>query len=111
MPINTDYRLNKLVYADRLYKYRLCNTPRTRGGPGSHDQTLAVKRRKNARTLAFFLLISSSFAKILGETDFQPREFTRSGSKAKDEGKKERKRLNDGNNDGQARMAHASRLG
>ena len=30
--------------------------------------------------------ISSSFVKILGETKFQPREFPRSGSKAKDGG-------------------------
>ena len=28
--------------------------------------------------------ISSSYAKISGETNFQPREFPRSGSKAKD---------------------------
>ena len=54
----------------------------------------------------------------MGETQFQPREFPRSGSKAKDGEKKEereKERLNDGNNNGQAthgtRMAHASRLG
>ena len=33
--------------------------------------------------------ISSIYAKILGETNFQPREIPRSGSKAKD-GKEER---------------------
>ena len=51
--------------------------------------------------------ISSSYAKILGETNFRTREFPQSGSKAKDgEKKKERERkeerLNDGNNNGQA---------
>ena len=29
------------------------------------------------------MLISSSYAEILGETNVQPREFSRSGSKAK----------------------------
>ena len=49
------------------------------------------------------LHISSSFAKILGETNFRTREFPRSGSKEKDREKKEKKkkRLNDGNNNGQ----------
>ena len=31
------------------------NTPGTRGGPGVHDQTLALKRRKNDRKSAFFI--------------------------------------------------------
>ena len=54
--------------------------------------------------------ISSSFAKILGETNFQTRGIPRSGSKAKDgetrkrekEREKRKKRLNDGDNNGQA---------
>ena len=51
--------------------------------------------------------ISSSYAKILGETNFHTREIPRSWSKARDgeKRKKERKkeeRLNDGNNNGQA---------
>ena len=37
----------------------------------------------------------------MGETSFRTLEIPRSGSKAKD-GEKERKRLNDGNNNGQA---------
>ena len=41
-----------------------------------------------------FLHISSGYAKILGETNFQPREFPRIGSKAEDV--KERK-VNDYN--------------
>ena len=53
------------------------------GGPGGRDQTLTVKRTKNAQK-SFFFYVSSSYAKILGETNFQPREFHRSGSKAKD---------------------------
>ena len=54
--------------------------------------------------------ISSSYAKILGQTNFYTREFPRSGSKAKD-GERERKeeRLNAWRT--QARMAQASRLG
>ena len=48
--------------------------------------------------------ISSSYAKILGETNFHEWEIPRSGSKAK-YGEKKRKRkkerLNDGNNNGQ----------
>ena len=46
--------------------------------------------------------ISSSYAKILKETNFRTREIPRRGSKAKDGEKKERKRPNDGNNNGQA---------
>ena len=50
------------------------------------------------------MLISSSYAKILGEKLFRTWEILRSGLKAKN-GEKERKkeeRLNDGNNNGQA---------
>ena len=36
--------------------------------------------------------ISSSYAKILGETNFHTREFPRSGSKAKDGEEKEKER-------------------
>ena len=57
------------------------------------------------RTQAAWAKKSSSYAKILGETNFQPREFPRSGSKAKDGG---RKRLNDGNKNGQLRIANAT---
>ena len=49
--------------------------------------------------------ISSSYAKILGEKLFHTWEIPRSGSKAEDGEKKEKKRekkLNDGNNNGQA---------
>ena len=44
------------------------NTPGTAGGPGGRDRTLAVKRR-------FFLHISSSCSKILGETNLHTRKF------------------------------------
>ena len=55
----------------------------------------------------FFLHISSSYAKILREINFQPREFPRSVSRAKDREKRMReKRLNDGNNNGQLRIAN-----
>ena len=47
--------------------------------------------------------ISSSYAKILGETNFHTREIPRSGSKAKDgEKKKRKKRAKVGHNNGQA---------
>ena len=78
---------------------------------------LAVKSRKSARKSAFFFVkkkitkfvlhISSSHAKILGETNYHTRGFPRSGSKAKD-GEKKRERLNDGNNNGQLRIANAT---
>ena len=71
----------------------------------SRDCKWPVKSRKNNRKSAFFrkkkklsLHISSSYAKILGETNYQPGEIPRSGSKAKDG----EKRLNDGNINGQA---------
>ena len=54
----------------------------------------------------FFLDIPSSYAKLLGETNFHAREIPRSGSKAKDGEKKKKRekeeRLNDGDNNGQA---------
>ena len=60
--------------------------------------------------------ISSSNAKILGETNFHTREFPRSRSKAKNGGEEEEQEKV-GNNNGQLRIAtpprevHASRLG
>ena len=57
----------------------------TRGGSGGHDRTLATKRRKMPENQ----LLSSSYAKILGETNFQSWEIPRSGSKAKDGKEKE----------------------
>ena len=81
---------------------------------------MKIDERKNARKSAFFRKeikitykniffkdISASYAKIFGETNFQPREFPRSGSKAKD-GKERRKRerLKVGNNNGQLRIAN-----
>ena len=49
--------------------------------------------------LLFFLHVSSSYAKLLGKTNFQPREFPLIGSKAKD-GER-----NDGINNGQLRRS------
>ena len=55
--------------------------------------------------------ISSSYAKILGETNFHTREIPRSGSKAKD-GEKERKRERKlVITTAKLRMAHASMHG
>ena len=47
--------------------------------------------------------ISSSYAKILGETNFQPPEILEVGQKQKTETKKERAKV--GNNNGQLRIA------
>ena len=61
----------------------------------------------------FDLHLSSSNAKILGETNFRPREFPRSGSKAKDVEEEERKkerRAKVGNNNGQLRIATPPRV-
>ena len=63
--------------------------------------------------------LSSSYANILGKTNFRAREIPRSGSKSKDgekekKEKRKRERLNDGNNNGQATHGarkHAWRLG
>ena len=71
---------------------------------GDRDRTLDIKRRKtpeiffsckkNKNYQIFFGHISSSYAKILGETNFQPGEFPRSGSKAKDVKETERAKVN-----------------
>ena len=98
------------------------NTPGTAGGPGARDRTLAIKSRKTVEKKTpfffkkikfpqiFFLHISSRYAKILGEKLFRTWEIPRSGSKAKDGGKKKKKRLNDGNNNGQLRIATPPRV-
>ena len=56
------------------------------------------------------LHISSSYAKILGETHFQPWEIPRSGSKAKDGKEREKERPKVGNNNGQLRIATPPRV-
>ena len=45
---------------------------------------------------------------MLGETEFQPRKFPRSGLKAKDRERDKEERPNDGNNNGQLRIANAT---
>ena len=93
----------------------------TRTNLAKYLHVIALHRK----SVCVFLHISSSYAKILGETKFHTREISRSGSKAKDGEKKKKikERLIDGNNNGQAthgackpwrtqaRMAHTSRLG
>ena len=81
------------------------NTPGTAGGPGGRDQTLAVKNIKTSENSPFFLKkikftpkkifflhISSSYAKILGEKLFRTWEIPRSGSKAKNGEERKRER-------------------
>ena len=80
------------------------NTPGTAGGPGGRDRTLAIKSLKRPKKTPFFLKkikctpkkyfflhISSSYAKILGEKLFHTREISRRGSKQKTERKKEKR--------------------
>ena len=79
------------------------NTPGTRGWSRLRDRTLVVAKNRAKMTFflgekklpkknIFFLHISSSYAKILGETNFHAREIPRSGSTAEDgERKRERK--------------------
>ena len=69
-------------------------------GPGCRDRTLTVKSRKTPENHLFFVIffyfyflhISSSYAKILGETNFRTREIPQSGSKAKDGEKRKREK-------------------
>ena len=72
------------------FKQNYNNTPGTAGGPGGRDRTLAVAKNRAKMTFfsggeklpkknIFFLHISSSYAKILGETNFHAREIPRSG--------------------------------
>ena len=63
-------------------------TPGTVGGPSGRDRTLAVKRRKTPEN---HMHISSSYAKILGDTNFYTREIPQSGSKAEDREKRKEK--------------------
>ena len=67
------------------------NTPRTRGGPGGRDRTLDAKQ----------LHISSSYAKILGKTNFSLGSFPKVFQKQKTEKKKI-------DNNGQLRIANAT---
>ena len=112
----------------RNNSFKFDNPPGTAGGPGGHDRRLAVQSRKTAGKISFFgkknkiyhpkiffLHISSSYAKILGEKLFRTREFPRSGSKAKDGEKEEEeereKDLTMVITMAKLRMAHASTHG
>ena len=77
----------------------MSNTPGGAGGPGGRDRKLALKSRKKNSKISFFWVknknykkyffshISSSYNKILGETNFHT-----SGSKAKDREKKKKRK-------------------
>ena len=54
--------------------------------------TLYEYKHSNNSACGIHLVLSSSYSKILGETNFQPREFPRSGSKAKDGEEREKKK-------------------
>ena len=69
----------------RIFSHLLCSI--------TIDITLSNKKIKSDILFRTEGPVSSSYAKILGETNFQPSEIPRSGSKAKDgERKKERER-------------------
>ena len=93
-------RFPEVGQKQKTEKKRRRNTPGTAGGPGGRDRTLAVKSRKTSELSPFFLKkikftpkkyfflhISSSYDKILGEKLFRTWEIPRSGSKAEDGGK------------------------
>ena len=70
---------------------------------GQKQKTEREKKKKKKK----YVITLASYGKILGETNFQPWEFPRSGSKAKDrerekKGEREKERLNDVKNNGQA---------
>ena len=71
-------------------------------GEKNQNQLFFVQKENLPKFLV--LHISSNYAKILGEQLFRTWEFPRSGSKAKtgEEKKKEKERLNNGDNNGQA---------
>ena len=84
------YNLN--MYQITLFSKQ--NTLGTVGGPGGRDQTLAVKKRKNAKKsfffrkksklpkkVYFFLHISSSYAKYWGKQIFTHGSFPRKRKK------------------------------
>ena len=75
-------------------------------------QAAVTKGKKKCSKISFVrkknITISSSYAKILGKTNFHTQEFPRSGSKAKDGEKKIKRRLNDGSKNGQLRIANAT---
>ena len=56
------------------------------------NQFFPLKKIKITPQKIFLLHISSSYAKILGETNFHTQEFPRSGSKAKDREKKKKEK-------------------
>ena len=65
--------------------------PKVRSSPPSYFDITRRNMHKNKNSY-FFLHISSSYAKILGKTNFQPREIPRSRSKAKNGKERERKK-------------------
>ena len=92
---------NKILQGLRVAQ-ALPNAGHKKQKNGRKKQFFFVKKIKLTQN-KYFLHISSSYAKILGQKLFPTREFPRSGSKAKDgEKKKRRERLNDGDNNGQA---------
>ena len=55
----TDWEQNVGIEMDEMN----ANTPKTAGGPGGRDRTLAVKSRKNVRKITFFSLKNKIYPK------------------------------------------------
>ena len=108
--------LNSIMHEQKCVYIRLNTQFKFTTCLGRRDRTLAVKIWKKTRkstfcrekkySTIFFLHISSTHAKILGETNFHKQVFPRSGSKAKDRERKKRgKKQKVGHNNGQLRIA------
>ena len=65
------------------------NTPGTAGGPGGRDQTLAVKRRKNAQLFCMYLLVMPKYWR---KQIFTHGRFPEVGQKQKTEKKNKKRR-------------------
>ena len=96
---------SKVVQILNNLHFKFENTPATRGWSRLRNRTLAVPkktrenqfffRKKIKNYLKFFFSSSDipfSYATILGETNFQTREFPRSGLKAEGVGEKRRRK-------------------
>ena len=92
------------AYFSRVQVGMVKNTPRTAGGPGGRDRTLAVKSRKNVRKSPFFLqkikyppkfffwIYLLVMPKYWGKNYFAHGSFLKVGQKQKTEKKERRKK-------------------
>ena len=91
-----------MLLSRKLIQEYYYNTLGTAGGPGGRDRTMAVKSKKKT-TYIFFAYIFQLCQNIWGNG-----RFLEVGQKQKTEKDREKERLNDGNNNGQLRIANAT---